>query len=260
MCSSLVPSLIANDTDGPLLVAALRAEGVERQTAAHHHERGQLLGARRGVLSVQAEHSHWVVPATHAVWIAPGCVHALRSHGPFDGWSVYIKPQACADLPQQSRVIAYSELLLAGVWRAATWDSSPWTPPQLRIATMILDEIDAAPEEALGLPLPTDRRLLNITRALSDSPADNRSLEQWAQWAGLSARTLARRFVAETGFTFGQWRQRARLMRALERLAAQQPVTQVAVELGYENVSAFIAMFRRAFGNTPGRYFNPADQ
>jgi len=25
--------------------------------------------------------------------------------------------------------------------------------------------------------------------------------------------------------------------------------------LGYDNVSAFIAMFRRSFGVTPGRYF-----
>jgi AraC-like DNA-binding protein len=32
-------------------------------------------------------------------------------------------------------------------------------------------------------------------------------------------------------------------------------VTTVALELGYDNVSAFIAMFRRTFGVTPGRYF-----
>jgi AraC-like DNA-binding protein len=45
-------------------------------------------------------------------------------------------------------------------------------------------------------------------------------------------------------------------MRALELLAAGMPVTAVALELGYGNLSAFIAMFRREFGTTPGRYFN----
>jgi AraC-like DNA-binding protein len=63
------------------------------------------------------------------------------------------------------------------------------------------------------------------------------------------------RFVSETGFTFSLRRQRARLLRTLELLAADVPVTTIALELGYDNISAFIAMFRRAFGVKPGRYF-----
>jgi AraC-like DNA-binding protein len=43
-------------------------------------------------------------------------------------------------------------------------------------------------------------------------------------------------------------------MRAQELLAAGTPVTTVALDLGYETVSAFIAMFRRAYGVTPTRY------
>lgn len=55
--------------------------------------------------------------------------------------------------------------------------------------------------------------------------------------------------------TFGAWRQQARLLAALTRLAAKEPVTAVAFDLGYESMSAFIAMFRRATGTTPARYF-----
>ncbi|WP_164096615.1 helix-turn-helix domain-containing protein, partial [Serratia marcescens] len=77
----------------------------------------------------------------------------------------------------------------------------------------------------------------------------------WADWAGIPARTMTRKFVVETGFTFTEWRQRARLMRALELLAAGQAVTTVALDVGYNNISAFIAMFRRVFGVTPTRYF-----
>ncbi|MEQ9511252.1 MAG: helix-turn-helix domain-containing protein, partial [Alloalcanivorax xenomutans] len=72
--------------------------------------------------------------------------------------------------------------------------------------------------------------------------------------AGLSARTLSRRFPQETGLSFQRWRQRARLLRALERLANDIPVTTVALELGYDNVSAFIAAFRDRFGVTPGKW------
>lgn len=66
---------------------------------------------------------------------------------------------------------------------------------------------------------------------------------------------LARRFLAETGLTLGAWRQRARLMRAQEILAAAgHGVTAAALKSGYANISAFIAMFKRAYGVTPGRY------
>jgi AraC-like DNA-binding protein len=44
------------------------------------------------------------------------------------------------------------------------------------------------------------------------------------------------------------------LLRALELLAAGAAVTSIALELGYENTSAFIAMFRRHLGTTPSRY------
>jgi AraC-like DNA-binding protein len=72
-------------------------------------------------------------------------------------------------------------------------------------------------------------------------------------------RTLARLFRRETGLSFAAWRQQLRLLRALERLAAGEPVTAVALDLGYSGPSAFVAMFRRALGVSPGRYFRQVD-
>ena len=140
------------------------------------------------------------------------------------------------------------------VARAATWDVRVPDAARRRIAGLILDEIRAAPPEGVGLPLPADLRLMKIARALLEDLSDARGLEDWAEYGALSARTLARRFVDETGFTFADWRQRARLMRALELLATGTPVTTIALSLGYDNVSAFIAMFRRAHGVTPARF------
>ena len=54
--------------------------------------------------------------------------------------------------------------------------------------------------------------------------------------------------------SFQAWRQQRRLLRALELLATGADVTTVALELGYDNPSAFIAMFRRCLGTTPARY------
>jgi AraC-like DNA-binding protein len=50
------------------------------------------------------------------------------------------------------------------------------------------------------------------------------------------------------------WRQQAILLCALPRLAAGQPVTTVAIDLGYDNPAAFTLMFKRAFGSPPLAY------
>ncbi|MGW9900106.1 AraC-like DNA-binding protein [Cronobacter sp. 153480017-3] len=235
-------------------MAVLRRSGAIRETPLHQHARGQLLGAEQGLLTVDAGNARWVVPATHAVWIPPATPHGLCSHGPYSGWNVYIAAAACDALPDAPCILTLSGLLREAVTRAATWKENHLTASQQRLAGVILDEIASLPQVNLGLPMPQDARLIRIARALSARPDDARRLEEWAAWAGLSSRTLTRRFSAETGFSFTQWRQRVRLLKALELLAAGKPVTAVALDLGYDNVSTFIALFRRVFGTTPGRY------
>lgn len=245
----------AAEAGAPVLVAVMRTDPTVRETPVHRHGRGQLLGVARGLLAVTAETSRWVVPATHGVWLPPGIEHGARSHGPFEGWSVYVAEGACADLPGEPCVLAISALMREAVRRAARWPQGALTAAQARLAAVILDEIREMPREALGLPTPRDKRLAHIAQAVADDPADGRSLEDWARWGGLPVRTLTRRFRAETGFSLAEWRQRARLLKALEMLAADMPVTTVALDLGYNNVSAFIEVFKRVFGVTPGRYF-----
>ena len=124
-----------------------------------------------------------------------------------------------------------------------------------RIIRVFFDELVAAPQVPLHLPTPADPRLRRITDALRAEPGDPRTLAEWSQVAGASERTIARLFVAQTGATFGQWRQQARLLGALELLALGHSTTRAALDLGYESASAFIVMFRKAMGTTPGRYF-----
>jgi len=245
--------------DGPELVARAGVERTSRVTPPHRHPEGQLFGATRGVLTVGTDDGLWVVPASHAVWMPPHQRHSLRSHGPFDGCSVYVAEAACASLPGATCAIRCSGLLREAIARAATWTGRADDAPRRRIAGVILDELRAAPPEPLGLPLPSDARLMKIARALLDDLSDPRGLEDWAAHGALSARTLSRRFLDETGCTFADWRQRARLMRAIELLATGTPVTTIALSLGYDNVSAFIAMFRRAHGVTPARFLHSRD-
>jgi AraC-like DNA-binding protein len=109
----------------------------------------------------------------------------------------------------------------------------------------------------LHLPTPQGGSLGTIARALTEDPADDRTLESWAAALATTPRTLARRFLAETGLSFGRWRQQHRLLTALELLGAGHNVTYVALAVGYHDVSSFIARFKAATGVTPARYFAP---
>ncbi len=236
----------------PVTFQKMRIDG--NGTVAHREPFGQLMGSVRGLLSVDDSAARWAIPATHGIWIPPNHLHALRCHGSFQGWLVRVAAPACAYLPTSPRIISANGLLREAVSRAMQWSDVPRTEAQHHLVAVVLNEIATLPHENLGIIMPQSPELLRVVTGILEDLNDCRTLEAWALWGHSSVRTLSRRFVLETGFTFTHWRQQAKLLRALEMLAEGQSVTTIALELGYANVSAFIALFRRTFGVTPARY------
>jgi AraC-like DNA-binding protein len=107
---------------------------------------------------------------------------------------------------------------------------------------------------ALGLTMPSSAALRAVAEHCTGDARDE-GAGVVARRFGFSVRTLERRFAAETGMTFGQWRRHARLLEALRLLAAGRAVKTVARDAGYRSASAFVAAFSDTFGTTPGRYF-----
>ena len=171
--------------------------------------------------------------------------------------TLYIESNAATNLPKKVCVLQVSPLLreLIVALVAAGSEYGP-DSPQARMMAVILDQINAQPVASLALPMPADARLLRVAQSLIANPADQRDLGEWASEVGASKRTLTRLFPAQTGMSFRAWRQQRRLLRALELLASGNNVTAVALEVGYDNTSAFISMFRRCLGATPARYLN----
>jgi AraC-like DNA-binding protein len=127
--------------------------------------------------------------------------------------------------------------------------------PAARLMRVLLDQL---PTElitysipSLHLPEPRDARLRRMVAPLQADPACPIGLAELAAAAGLSMRNASRLFLAETGLTPGDWRTQRRLLSALEALFQGDSVTQVALAVGYQDTSSFIAVFRRAFGVTP---------
>ncbi|MFU2208221.1 AraC family transcriptional regulator [Solidesulfovibrio sp. C21] len=209
-----------------------------REYAWHNHERGQLFCVHDGLMQVSTKHGSWVLPPLRAGWIPPKTEHKIKISGAISGWSILILPQICSDILDFPCVINISKLMDALIKRIVSWGPRDVLDEyQERILAILLDEIKRSPNEPLHLPIPSDPRLSRITEEFITHPEEKRTLEEWGAWAGVSPRTLGRLFIAETGLTFTQWRQQARLTHALEMLAQGESVGAVADALGYATPS-----------------------
>jgi len=225
-------------------------------TGRHAHPFGQLVHAARGVMRVTAERGTWVVPPGRAVWIPPRLEHEVEMVTSVEMRTIYTTPEALPRAPSESRVVAVSPLLRELILEALRLPRPyPLGGSEERLFVVLLDRIAFDDVVPLHLPMPRGGLALDVARALRDDPADGRTIGEWAESVGASARTLAREFHRETGLSLGAWRAQLRLVRALELLAVGTPVTRVALSLGYDGTSAFIAAFRRHLGTTPARDF-----
>ena len=161
--------------------------------------------------------------------------------------------------------------------RRAAWRSG-WMPPLPEL--MVLGELAQAAAEGrsdialdeVGLLL--TRRFLDlhagvIQRIESTSARDRRRAVETALWidahahepvdldtsareAGVSTFHFLRLFVNVLGVTPHQYLVRARLRRAARLLAADtRAITEVAYEVGFNDLSNFVRSFRRAAGVSP---------
>jgi AraC-like DNA-binding protein len=222
----------------------------------HQHPTAQLVYASRGVMTVHTEAGTWVVPAHRAVWVPPDTEHRISMSGEVEMRTVYLaRDLPLADVSHCSVVNVsplLRELILHAVERAPLYQT---VPAHANLIGLLVDQLQALPAVPLQLPAPRDARAKRAAEWLRRNPSDAASLERIARRAGASKRTLERLFLRETGMSFGLWRQQLRLMQALERLAAGESVTEVALAVGYESTSAFISRFRQVLGTTPGRYY-----
>ncbi|MET9556213.1 helix-turn-helix transcriptional regulator [Streptomyces sp. NPDC006645] len=238
---------------------------------AHRHDDHQIVYAGRGVLAVTTSTGLWIAPATRAIWVPAGTVHAHQAHGELDlhlvGLPASENPLNLAEPAVLTVGPLLRELILAhtrdhdhghGHNRSRTHahsrDPHDGGPERARLRAVLLDQLRVSPQQPVHLPTPSSPQLKAVCEILRTNPADNRTLPALGREVGASDRTLSRLFKSDLGMTFPQWRTQLRLYRALVLLAEHTPVTTVAHRCGWSSASAFIDVFRRSFGHTPGAH------
>lgn len=222
---------------------------------SHRHGRNQFLYATKGVVAVSTPQGAWVAPPERGVWIPAGLPHAVRMVGTVSTRSVLIEDGLCRSLGAHCRVLEVSPLLRSLLVAAA--DVLPEYDENGRdglVMCLLLAELDRAPQIPLAVPFPAQTMLAAKCHAFLERPDPHQTIDGWADALGLGRRSFTRLFRAETGMSFAEWRRQACLLAALPRLAAGQPVTTVALDLGYDSPAAFATMFKRLLGIPPSRY------
>lgn len=222
----------------------------------HSHPRGQLITVTSGSMAVITDHRTFVVPPERAIWLPCNTVHATRHLAAARLFTLYVAPDAAAILPARPTVIQVTsltrELLSKLMSLPRNYDPGG---SEGRLVSVLLDQIAGSTEQPLHLPMPLSEDLRAIATSFLERSDANLPIGNIAKLHSMSSRTLARRFKKETGMSLRSFRRQAKLLRALELLSMRMPVSKVSDMIGFEGPSAFVSMFKAAFGVTPGRYF-----
>lgn len=221
----------------------------------HRHRQGQLVLALHGAVTCSVADGVWIVPPQCGVWIPGDMPHSNHVTPNARLAYLFVDPGAAA-MPRECCTVSVSPMLREMILRLsdAPGDEAP-SEHLGRLTRVLLDELTLMPRNGRKLPTSEHPKIAAITASLTATPGDRRTLREWAAHIAMSERSLKRLMVQETGLSFGQWRRQLHLIIALRELASGATVQQVSSVLGYESVTAFIIMFKKALGATPTRYF-----
>ncbi|MFT4027430.1 MAG: helix-turn-helix transcriptional regulator [Novosphingobium sp.] len=222
----------------------------------HHHDMHQIQYAFEGSIELEDRSGRHLLPRNIAGWIPAGVEHRNSVHR-VRSVSILLARDMVADAGDRVRVIKVSPLMRAMMAEACRWSifaPQDETGRAFYIAFGRLCGEWIADEAPFTLPSSTDAQVA-AAMAYTRSNLARSSLPQAAAAAGLSERTLRRRFLGELGMGWDDYRRRARLIAAVEALSdSARSVAQIAAEVGFESQSAFAKAFQQLTGETPREF------
>ena len=226
-----------------------------------------------------------IAPHAHGAVVAGLCLEGGRRLSCGGGrWDIaagegFVIPDgvrhACAPLSAAGQayvVVAVAPQVLRRVGRtdgmAEVW-ARPWRGAEagqrlLRLAEALEGGSGAALEALAGLaqclrlrpgpPRPRHRAVAVARAALEADAAADHGLAALAALAGVGATYLERLFVRDTGMSVGQYVLSRRVRHAAGRIAAGDPLPEVALAAGFCDQSHLTRQFKQRMGVTPGAY------
>ncbi|RZV48756.1 MAG: AraC family transcriptional regulator [Pseudomonadales bacterium] len=166
--------------------------------------------------------------------------------------------QDLIDIPDDKiRVLLVSPLMREMLSEALRW---PINKPECELSKAYFVAMAKLCEEWLNsdielhLPCATDKRLEQILQ-FTQSNLISADVKALCQKFGFSDRSLRRHLKQDIGMSWEEYRRRARVLSAIDKLDnTRKQVGVIANEVGFHNPSAFAKAFQRLVGETPCQY------
>lgn len=219
----------------------------------HRHAWGEFVYAFNGVMEVNINQVNYLTPPPYGLWLPPNLHHSGLNRTSVSHATLYIHASLCQQLPQQAGILLTSPLVSAILLHLKQY-SIKNTAEHLRLLHVLLDQLQYTQYVPSYLPHTDHSNLKRILNYLHENPADQSALSELAQQINTTERTLARLAQKQLGMSLNEWRQRLKVMKAMSMLSEGKTVENIALDLGYANASAFIAMFKRWMEITPDQF------
>lgn len=220
----------------------------------HAHDEAQLTFAAAGMVQVHTEQGRWLVPAQLAAWVPAHVPHRVEVLTDAVLWMVHWRPSVIGEWAPHAPLDRAFALRVTPLLRAlldSAFQADPGTEKAGLLVRLMLHELTETEQATTFLPLPASR----VGRRVADlALADHRnrlSLVDLAARGATSVRTVSRLFPAETGLTLKAWRQRARIVYAMDQLSRGRTIAEVSAACGFAGTAAFSSAFRQVTAMTP---------
>lgn len=219
-----------------------------------HPTWGELTFVSAGSIVMCTGSGNFLGQSYRAIWVPPGIRHEWYMPEPSANRTLFIHPSVFAGSPRfrQYQAIEVTPLLRELIFAVADLRLDLAAPADRRLGQVLVDRLKCSKEVGAPLLMPCEHRLVELCAKALAAPDAPVRLADWSRQLGMSEKTLARMFIRQTGQTFGRWLQSMRLQHAMAEIEEGQSVTAVALNCGYNSVSAFISAFKKHFGKTPG--------
>ncbi len=218
----------------------------------HEHEEGQVLFARAGIMEVKADRQLIIVPSSRLVWVPPGVGHSIRFRTDTKMRTAFIDPNVLDNTFERISIFQASGLFREIIIKIVE-DNFCEKDYKNLLESVLIKELSSLRSEPFSIKLPIDVRARRVADALLTDPSNSAKIDEWADLAACSAKTLSRLFVKETGLSFQLWRRHLRLLLIHELLEKGTSITTAAHAVGFSTSSALTEAHTQTFGFPPSK-------
>ncbi|MBJ7336144.1 helix-turn-helix transcriptional regulator [Mycolicibacterium sp.] len=243
---------------GNAMAGSYLYEGDGLITGWHSHEVHQIEYALHGVVEVETDSAHYLLPPQQAAWIPVGLEHQAVMNPDVKTVAVMFAPELISDAGGRARIIAVSPLIREMMIYALRWPIDRARGDDVSdgffrtLAQLVAEALDH--EAPLSLPT-SDHPIVAAALAYTKQHLDSATAADVSRAVSVSERTLRRLFQESLGLSWRTYLLHARMLRAMALLAAPgQSVQATSSAVGFENLSSFTRCFTQFCAETPSSY------